>query len=555
MSEQINIRPDKDKISSYISNFEKGNLQVPAFQRKFVWNNEKKLDLFDSIKRGYPIGSVLLWQPNFESEDDYQKFGGEKLGAYYIPKRNSNSFYILDGFQRLSTLIGCLLHPQKAKLKGIIRDEKEWFKEFNIVYNLKDESFEINRLKDFEGLKVYQIPIYKLVDGKEFFNFQKSLFDEEQETIQEYIEKYEEISLIFQSYELPNINAFGGSITEAVDIFQRLNSTGAPITKDWVISALAYGQDRNYHFATEIDLLLDDDLSKYNFQNIKREVILQCITNSFGGVYFDQVSKNSNKKLEELVKREDFIPITKKTFIAIEKTSKFFFENLNVLDSKYIPYNNQFIFINDFFSKIINPTQNQLQELIRWFWITSYSNYFTIYNLSKQRLAYNKFQDFINNNSNPVYYDNQGKFESLEFPDKIDMGSVRKKSLALFMINYSVKKDDFFIEEALVSENIANIKTYKLFKDYNSSQNTVFIIEKYNSTDNLSKIIKDLSFMLLQDNKGKFTEYFINDEMRDEYEKGNIDNVLDKRKELIMNAERKFVESLDIYYADPFLPW
>ena len=68
MSEQINIRPDKDKISSYISNFEKGNLKVPAFQRKFVWNNEKKLDLFDSIKRGYPIGSVLLWQPNFESE-------------------------------------------------------------------------------------------------------------------------------------------------------------------------------------------------------------------------------------------------------------------------------------------------------------------------------------------------------------------------------------------------------------------------------------------------------------------------------------------------------
>ena len=555
MSEQLNIRPDKDKISSYIANFEKGNLQVPAFQRKFVWNNEKKLDLFDSIKRGYPIGSVLLWQPNFESDEDYQKFGGEKLGAYCIPRRNSNSFYILDGFQRLSTLIGCLLHPQKAKLKGIIRDEKEWFKEFNIVYNLKDESFEINRLKDFEGLKVYQIPIYKLVDGKEFFNFQKSLFEEEQETIQDYIEKYEEISLIFQSYELPNINAFGGSITEAVDIFQRLNSTGAPITKDWVISALAYGQDRNYHFATEIDLLLDDDLSKYNFQNIKREVILQCITNSFGGVYFDQVSKNSNKKLEELVKREDFIPITKKTFIAIENTSKFFFENLNVLDSKYIPYNNQFIFINDYFSKIINPTQNQLQELIRWFWITSYSNYFTIYNLSKQRLAYNKFQDFINNNSNPVYYDNQGKFESLEFPDKIDMGSVRKKSLALFMINYSVKKDDFFIEEALVSENIANIKIYKLFKDYNSSENTVFIIEKYNSTDNLSKIIKDLSFMLLRDNKGKFIEYFINDEMRDEYEKGNIDNVLYKRKELIMNAERKFVESLDINYTDSFIPW
>lgn len=552
MSEQINIRPDKDKIASYITNFEKGNLQVPAFQRKFVWNNEKKLDLFDSIKRGYPIGSVLLWKPNFESEEDYEKFGGDKLGAYYIPKRNSNSFYILDGFQRLSTLIGCLLHPKKAKLKGVVRDEKEWFKEFNIVYNLKDQLFEMNRSKDFESLKIFQIPIYKLVDGKEFFNFQKSLFDEEQETIDEYIEKYEEISLIFQNYELPNINAFGGSITEAVDIFQRLNSTGAPITKDWVISALAYGQDRSYHFATEIDFLLEDNLSKYNFQNIKREVVLQCITNSFGGVYFDQVSKNSNKKLEELVKREDFIPITKETFIAIEKTAEFFFENLYILDSKYIPYNNQFIFINDFFSKIRKPTIEQLQELKKWFWITSYSNYFTIYNLSKQRLAYNKFQDFINNSSNPVLYDNKDKFESLDFPDKIDMGSVRKKSLALFMINYSVNKDDFFSPVNLEAENITNVKTYKLFKDYNSSENTVFIIEKYNSTDNFPKTIKDLSFMLLMENRGKYYEYFINDSMREEYEKENVnvEDILKIRKELIIDSERNFVESLGVEYYE-----
>ncbi|CAH0335296.1 hypothetical protein FVB9288_00931 [Flavobacterium sp. CECT 9288] len=550
MSEQIYIRPDKDKIASYITNFEKGNLQVPAFQRKFVWNNEKKLDLFDSIKRGYPIGSVLLWQPNFESEEDYEKFGGDKLGAYYIPKRNSNSFYILDGFQRLSTLIGCLLHPQKAKLKGIVRDEKEWFKEFNIVYNLKDQLFEMNRSKDFESLKNFQIPIYKLVDGKEFFNFQKSLFNEEQETIDEYIERYEEISLIVQNYELPNINAFGGSITEAVDIFQRLNSTGAPITKDWVISALAYGQDRSYHFATEIDFLLDDNLSKYNFQNIKREVVLQCITNSFGGVYFDQVSKNSNKKLEELVKREDFIPITKETFIAIEKTSEFFFENLCVLDSKYIPYNNQFIFINDFFSKISKPTIEQLLELKKWFWITSYSNYFTIYNLSKQRLAYNKFQDFINRSSNPVFYDNKDNFEALDFPDKIDMGSVRKKTLALFMINYSVNNDDFFSKVNLEAENITNVKTYKLFKDYNSSENTIFIIEKYNSTDNFPKTIKDLSFMLSMDYKGQYSEYFINDDMREEYYKGNVEDVLEIRKELIINAEKSFVESLGIEYYE-----
>lgn len=551
MNEQLTIKADKEDISQYILNFEKGNLQVPAFQRDFVWTNEKKLDLFDSIKKGYPIGSILLWRPNFDSEEEYENFGGGKLGAYKIPLRTSNSFYILDGFQRLSTLIGCLLHPQKAAMKGIIRDENEWFKEFNIIYNLKDEKFEINRSKGFDNLKFYQIPLYKLIDGKEFFQFQKDLFDNDKE----YIEKYEEISLIFQKYNIPNINIFGGSITEAVDIFQRLNSTGAPITADWVVSARAFGKDNNFRLGTEIDNLLEIDLSPYNFQNIKRDVILNCITNSFGGVYFDQIAKNNNKKLEVLVDRLDFIPTTKSTFKAIEKASKFLFENQFVLDAKYIPYNNQFIFIADFFSKIESPIKQQLFELKRWFWITTYSNYFTIYNLSKQRLAYQKFQEFIlDYNINPVFYDNEGEFESLEFPDKIDFGGVRKKALALFFINYSINGQNILNGKSLDVNEIAGVKSFKLFKEYNASENTVFVVEKFNSTNNFPKNLKDLSFMLQTENEGKYSEYFINEEMRKEYRNNNFYNVLQIRKELIKHEERKFVESLDINYADS-LPW
>jgi uncharacterized protein with ParB-like and HNH nuclease domain len=544
MTEQIKIKPDKGNMSEYIKNFEKGLLQVPAFQRDFVWTNEKKLDLFDSIKKGYPIGSVLLWQPAFENEKSYEDFSGDKLGSYTIPKRNSNSFFILDGFQRLSTLIGCLLHPEKAKQKGIVRNEKDWQKEFNIVYNLKDEQFEIGRnFKEF-----FQVPIYKLVDGKEFFQFQKNLFDDD-EVNTKYIERYEEISLIIQNYELPNINVYGGSISEAIDIFQRLNSTGAPITTDWVINARAMGKDINFRLGDKIDNLLENELSRYNFQNIRRLVILQCITNSFGGVYFDQISKNDNKKLEVLVDKPEFIPVTEKTFLAIERGVKFLFEELLVLDAKYIPYNNQMIFVTDFFNKIDLPTERQIQEFKEWFWITSYSNYFTIYNLSKQRIAYNKFQEFIKDeNVDPVFYDSKDAFETLEFPDKIEMGSVRKKTLALFMTNYSINMDNILYGKSLSVENIENVKSYKLFKDDNSAENTVFVVEKYNSTENFPKSIKDLSFMLLKENAGKFSEYFINEDMRREYEKGNTDKVLEIRKELIINSERAFVESLGITY-------
>ena len=121
MSEQIKIKADKEVISEYIKNFEKGLLQVPAFQRNFVWTNEKKLDLFDSIKKGYPIGSVLLWQPYFEKEEFYDDFSGDKLGSYHIPDRNPNSFFILDGFQRLSTLIHLFVLPFQDVTNNLLK--------------------------------------------------------------------------------------------------------------------------------------------------------------------------------------------------------------------------------------------------------------------------------------------------------------------------------------------------------------------------------------------------------------------------------------------------
>lgn len=544
MNDKIRIKADIERLSGYIADFERGNLQVPAFQRDFIWTNEQKLELFDSIKKGYPIGSILLWQPNFNNEQDFIDLESMELGSYIIPTKKNNSFFILDGFQRLSTLIGCLLHPKKAEEKGIRRIEDKWYKQFNFLYNLKDEQFEINRSKNFDKLYVYQIPVYKLVDAKEFFTFQRqlNLFDIDKDIIENYISRYEEMSLVFQNYEIPNINIYGGSFSEAIDIFQRLNSTGAQITADWVVSARAFGKDKNFRLGTEIDNLLENDLTVYNFKNVKREIILQCITNSFGGVYFDKVSKNNNKKLEDLVDREDFIETTKKTFTAIAKAVKFLFEDFFILDNKLLPYNNHLIFVTDFFNKIENPTPFQLNILKKWLWVTIYSNYFTIYNLSKQRLAYQEFQKFIDDeNYNPIYYDNKEQsFDTLNFPVKIEMGSVRAKALALFMLQYQVKT------EKLDVNIVDGYKTFKLFNDVdvnsNISENSIVLID--DKTYLIPKMQKDLSNWLTSD--ADYSQFFISSKMKNAFKNGTSKaDILEMRKQLIIEAEKSFVKSFD----------
>lgn len=40
----------------------KGQIRVPAFQRGFVWDPERVAFLMDSIYKGYPFGSLLLWR-------------------------------------------------------------------------------------------------------------------------------------------------------------------------------------------------------------------------------------------------------------------------------------------------------------------------------------------------------------------------------------------------------------------------------------------------------------------------------------------------------------
>ena len=57
-----------------------GTIRIPKFQRGFVWEPESVAFLMDSIYRGYPIGSVLLWR------SQEQLTGERNLGPFVLPE-------------------------------------------------------------------------------------------------------------------------------------------------------------------------------------------------------------------------------------------------------------------------------------------------------------------------------------------------------------------------------------------------------------------------------------------------------------------------------------
>jgi len=542
MSKKLSIEPRVRSLLSYLEDIENGLLQIPSFQRDYVWNRDNIKDLFDSIKNRYPVGSILLWKPGEQIGNDK-----ESIGSYYTPKNNSEKVYILDGFQRLSTLFGCLTNPEKTSLK---RNTDEWNELYPLYYDLEEESFIYIRPKSQPF--PYQVPIYALINSSDFRQFARHEFEKipNETTIETYYDRADQLSRVLLEYQIASVDINNADISEAVEIFSRVNSKGQSISFDWMANALSIKE--GFRFGSEIDNLVEE-IKVYNFGKIDRNILFRCIQSSFGKLYID------NTKIEVLAKREDFAAVTQYSLPKIKEAIQFLYEELLVLDNKLLPYNIQLIFIMDFFKKFENPNNTEKEKLKKWFWITTYSNYFTNYSLANQRKAYYHFQDFLNGKEpEPVYNDKPNlKFAVADFPDKIVMGSVRAKALTLFLLNYSnnfvpVKPENVigFKLNKLLPPIIEKNGYFHFIDDFASAENTVPLIEFTHDFDSVIKS-KDLSNWLSKKNEGKYDQYFVNDKMRDDYQNLEFKEVLKERAEIVQMAEAKFIWDLDLEYSIP----
>ena len=60
----------------------RGQIRIPAFQRGFVWDPDMVAFLMDSIYKGYPFGSLLLWRTREQLAHERQ------LGPFRLPERD-----------------------------------------------------------------------------------------------------------------------------------------------------------------------------------------------------------------------------------------------------------------------------------------------------------------------------------------------------------------------------------------------------------------------------------------------------------------------------------
>ncbi len=201
------LSTDAQFISDLMSGINKGEVKIPQFQRKFVWDEEQAIKLLDSISQNYPVGSLLLWKTK-------DKLAVERnIGEFKLPTTDdlTPTDYVLDGQQRLTVIYSCFgAAPNSGG--------------FEAGFDLEDEKFV--RIDGSYSPSV--IPLRSVYRTTDLLNFRTSLVGHPRA-----VELQPRLDALVESitkYKLPVVTLKDLTVEEVCPIFERINSTGTRLS-------------------------------------------------------------------------------------------------------------------------------------------------------------------------------------------------------------------------------------------------------------------------------------------------------------------------------------
>ncbi len=344
------LTPSAQKIDKLIRRIDEGDIKIPAFQRGFVWNQTQIIDLLESIVSEFPIGSVLLWNTSEKLKST------RNVAGYTIPDRGEKYpvNYALDGQQRMASIYGVFSQQTTQEPD-------------DAGYNPSPDIFEISY--DFSSRIFIRTSD---VTERESTIHLRSLLNVEtlipalQSLNPKYHKEAQALASQFLNYEVPVVTIENRKREDVGLIFERINNTGTKLGPLDLMTAWTWTED--FHLLEASNELLGE-LEEKGFGGIKHKVILQIIS---GIINETTISKNILT-----LKGEDVRDNWSRVEESCRKGIDFLATEIKCQHLDFLPFAQQLIPITVFFDRIKKPTANQLAELKRYFWKTSFSNRYT----------------------------------------------------------------------------------------------------------------------------------------------------------------------------------
>ncbi len=330
-------------INDIIKSISNGEYRIPRFQRDFVWDIKKSAALMDSIFRGYPISSVILWKTKTELNEI------RKLGGIEIPKRDTGRYtsYIIDGQQRMTSLY--------FALNGLKTNSGSDFSSMCVSLLARKT----------EPLVYEDIPKDANPDD---FVLLKDLYSAKGLAGNHHDRRLELYQTLLQyNISVIEIDDENLGLEEVVEIFERLNLGGKKLNLFSIISARSYKEPNSdcpgFDLAKKFDEFNTKLLSK-NYGTIDDAVFLQAISACLIG----RVNKADilrDLKSEQII--ENYADIEKAISSAIEHLKGDYY---GAQVANLLPYQRMLVPFAYFHFKIgskhISPQQEQY--LRDYFW-------------------------------------------------------------------------------------------------------------------------------------------------------------------------------------------
>lgn len=348
------LRPENanKKYEALFLDIDSGQIKLPMFQREFVWDKEQSAKLIDSILKGYPIGTFILWKTR-EALRSVKDIGYHKLPD--TPK-GDYAQYILDGQQRITSLYAIRKGIRISK-DGKVVDYRDIY--VNLDYDpLNDEQIVTSQKE--EG-KVY-VAVHDLLtcDALDFID----------EIGKDKAKQFQEYKTNLTTYDFATITIKDYPIDIACDVFSRINTGGKPLTLFEIMVAMTYDEAKDFDLALKYEELLngsdevDKSLTKAKFDTVPAATVLQAVA----AITTDSIRAKDILK----IRRDKFIanwdPMVSSMFTAVD----FIRTKLHVPVSQLLPYASLLVPFTYFFYKNANkrPTENQAKLLKQFFfWV------------------------------------------------------------------------------------------------------------------------------------------------------------------------------------------
>ena len=321
-----------------------GRIRVPHFQRDFRWGTQDVVRLFDSIVRGYPIGSLLLWVRRSPA-------ASITLGTLNIDApAGDDILWVVDGQQRVISLANAV-HPLG---NGDTT--------FAVFYDLSDKKF-VSRPARAEP-KHLPLPI--------LFDLEKLLeWFSRGESPTEYFSEATRVAKLLRQFKIPATLVRQEDESALRDIFDRMNNYGKRLSRAEVFSALFAGSETGTTEWLSIPRIGERVAAKTGFGTIDDNTVLHAILARRGPdptreirVEFDDLSRRNEPEF----RGEDRATAYAEGEAALIRAVEFLQESAGVPHLSLLAYRSLLVVLTRFFAHFPRPQPRNIQLLRRTYW-------------------------------------------------------------------------------------------------------------------------------------------------------------------------------------------